>query len=196
VRIIVPTVQHSGTLFLVRSILGKNGFEVLPFRGEPTKEHTVNYGHCWPGELKYMRPLIRKYPIIVPLRHPYLVAETWRRRNRTPLEMMLQWEILMQEVDPQGPFYLPIDRDDRGEWLDSINNQLGLQLSTDWQPLNSHTGTFNITPDKAILPDETIEFFNQPFFRRFYPLGDVQRQPPPGLRARAGRRSINRAHRG
>lgn len=166
--VVIPTVQHTGTIWLAKHLFGGNGFEVCTFRGEARTDKVVHYGHCWPGELKYMRPLLKRYPAVVPLRHPHLVFEAWRRRHRTHFEMLLQWSILINEVDKYKPLYLPIDRPDRDKYLRAINRRLGVELNPDWSPQHSFTGTHSVDPLSVDVYDDCRAFFDQPFFRRFY----------------------------
>ena len=166
-KLVIPTVQHTGTLFLV-GLLKDAGFEVCTFRSKPKTDHSLHYGHCWPGELKYMRPLLRECQAIVPLRHPALVYEAWKRRHRTHLELILQWQTLITEVDKFSPLYLPIDIPFRNAHLKRIGDTLGIDLATDWEPKHSFTDTHWLNPVDVELIEEMEYFHDQPFFHRFY----------------------------
>lgn len=77
-------------------------------------------------------------PAIVPMRHPREVARSWVFRGYAyPQAFKLTelsdcWRRLVTGIDPLGPLYLPLDADDRDDWLEQINTSLGLNLSTDW----------------------------------------------------------------
>lgn len=154
-------------MFLV-GLLADAGFEVCTFRQDAYTDFSLHYGHCWPAELKYMRPLLRDSIAIVPLRHPALVYEAWRRRHRTHLELILQWQILMSEVEKFSPLYLPIDSPFRSAHLKRISETLGVELNTDWKPKHSFTDTHGIKPGDVELIEEMEYFHDQPFFHRFY----------------------------
>ena len=44
------------------------------------------------------------------------------------------WEVMANEIAPLEPFFLPLDVDDRQDYLDEINDNTGLGLQTDWTP--------------------------------------------------------------
>ena len=52
------------------------------------------------------------------------------------LELVECWEHLVNDIEPLGPLYLPMDSPVRDKYLDNMNMQLGMHI-TDWEPVGS-----------------------------------------------------------
>jgi hypothetical protein len=159
--ILIPTVPHTGTHFM-RAL----------FKGQ----HKIQLDHIWPERTAMWRELLHKgHPIVVPMRHPFEVAESWKRRGKDPLEIPELWRLLVQEIDKYNPQYLCLDVPLlRNGQLKAINNRLHLNLATDWarvcengiNPL--HTAyRVRLTDDELAITDGIVEELAT-FFGRWY----------------------------
>ena len=156
-RYTLPTIQHTGTKLLAKLF---KDFYWASF-DEVTEEPNVLFlGHLTVNSINKIKKL--DHPILVPLRHPNLVAESWRRRGKPLNELIENFNLLVNEIDPLKPHYLPIDVPDRQGYLDKINQDLNLNLTTDWSIENSKEHTYNL--NYKDLPT----FFEHSFINRFY----------------------------
>ena len=138
--IVIPSIQHTGTKF-VASMFDGYCWKSL---NEDWHERSVFVGHISPGQINNVKTKMLQHRAIVPLRHPFLVAESWKRRGKSIAELVDNFRLLVNEVDPLNPFYIAIDGEDREEHLSYINSQLDLNLKTDWSVVNSVSGTYNL----------------------------------------------------
>ena len=162
----VPTIQHTGTKLLARMF---GDIHWASFNENTDDRESVLYlGHLTVNSIEAIKRL--SHPIIVPLRHPYLVAESWQRRGKPLTELVDNFRLLVNEIDKLDPHYLPVDIKDRDRYLDLINRDLGLNLSTEWKVVNSVKRTYNIDR-KDLSPNEIVKDLVkeiEPFLSRFY----------------------------
>ena len=169
-NIVIPTVPHTGTIFVTKLFISK-GYEQIALKETPTQDKTLFVGHILNCGLTHRAlNLMKKYPAIIPLRHPYLVAESWKRRGKSVTDLVTAYKKIPRLFDPLQPYYLPLDVEDREDYLVNIEKGLNLNLSHDWPVVNSkeHTSELNW---KEIEPEESIvELVNEirPFLDRFY----------------------------
>jgi hypothetical protein len=178
VIIAIPSIQHTGTHFVRTHHLGK--YERLEI-SEPVprcwwRGDYVYQAHLMDGHMEYWPEILLKVPAIVPLRHPYLVFETWKRESakgvpgREPEILVRYWETLINEIDRYNPFYLPIDSPNREEYVGRINKVLRLDLSMRFPVIHSKQGTGELTPNDVEVNSITNELVDRhkTFFERFY----------------------------
>jgi len=160
----IPSIQHTGTKFVARM------FKEYQWKSlnEEWHEPSIFVGHISNGMLPHVKSKLEQYQAVIPLRHPFLVAESWKRRGKPLPELVNNFRLLVNEVDKFEPCYLAIDSDDREEQLKFINLRLNLDLKTDWSVVNSVSGTYDLNrlyvkPEKIILElvDEIGDFLNQ-----------------------------------
>ena len=103
-QIIVPTVQHSGTHYLlnvIRKPVGK-----LCLSGK-VKDRYVIHGHLDKRTEKLLE-LSKGRRTVIPLRHPALIAVSWKKRGparwRTPT-FLDQWK----RMDEFDAFFFPLE---------------------------------------------------------------------------------------
>lgn len=164
---IFPTIRHSGSHFVV----GLFGFDIN--KGKSWKhngEGDFYFDHIHPSLKHRFLPLLEDNTVVIPLRHPKVVAKSWQARKKDELEMIEAWRCLVNDVDAFNPHYLPVDADNRDEHLKKLNADLGLDLETDWQPKgvkqnNSHLRHHDITATPAV---DALCKQIQPFLNRFY----------------------------
>jgi len=128
----LASVYHTGTRFCRESLFSDFNFSpcnigtypeatdlhIRPERAEPLK-HWLNTAEH----------------VVVPLRHPMLVAASWKARGLELETLDEQWRTLVDVVISHDPIYLPIDRPNRGFYLEELNRRMGLDLETDWEPV-------------------------------------------------------------
>ena len=137
--ILVPTVKHTGSHFVSDHLLAE--YDQAPLKGPIPKGQVVVMDHVYTHKLPLFRKLINRYDpvIIIPIRHPKVCAMSWCERGweLTP-DFFLMWENIMT-FKGDKVFYLPLDVDDREEWLKKINDGTDLVLSTDWPEVGSNS---------------------------------------------------------
>jgi len=171
--VIVPTIRNTGSHFVLR-LLGKEHPwrpDILTWRGlDKAKDDSVVFDHVFPHQRNLSLPLIRDHLTIVPLRHPYLTQKSWKDRNHDKSDLIGMWEVMANEIAPLNPFFLPLDVDNRQDYLDELNTATGLNLKTDWKPEGSKHNNFNLRYTD-IEPTEEISALCERislFLERFY----------------------------
>lgn len=162
----IPTIQHTGTKLLAKMFGDIHWASFIEDIGD--REDVLYLGHLTANSIEAIKRL--NNPILIPLRHPYLVAESWIRRGKPLTELAENFRLLVNELDPLNPLYLPIDVDNRQDYLDNINKELGLSLETNWAIENSKKMTYNLS-HKDLSPDQIIiDLVNdiEGFIKRFY----------------------------
>lgn len=148
---IIASVPHTGSRFVQR-LLG------------------CEFVHVYAGES--LERIKRHDLIVVPLRHPMRVAESWKRRGKPIAEhpvhepMLAMWRNLIEVIDPLKPVYVPIDNGQRELALKGLGRRIGRMLETDWEPV---TDTDIPRPDVTLSDYErlaVVELMADPFFRR------------------------------
>ncbi len=165
--IIVPTIPNTGTHFLL-DLLGVQPKGML----WNYQVNGIEYGHIYPEWKRHFLPLIENNLTLIPLRHPFVVAKSWADRGGNPYEMIDMWDLLVDEIDPLNPVYLPIDSYvTRNGYLNALNIRTGLRLKTDWAPVGAVNGNHGLRHHE-LEPDELmVELVDRisGFLERFYP---------------------------
>ncbi len=120
IMLLVASIHHTGTKLVHDEIL-KNV--------HPQSKHRV---HIEPKLERELMGYAGFCKIIVPLRHPRIVALGWKKRRKDLWELHDQWWMLKEMIAPLHPYYLPIEHEDRDRILAFIGHMLGLELKTDW----------------------------------------------------------------
>lgn len=157
----VCSVPHTGAHLIAKMFnLPWIGLKDIPQR------ESLYVGHISLGLIDLI--MSKDCPIIVPMRHPFLVEESWRRRGKgTPIE---SFSLLINEVDKKDPYYIAIDSPERDIHLARLNKGLGLKLVNNWEVKNSKHKTYDLDASGLEPSEEMKAFFgaNQDFFDRFY----------------------------
>lgn len=175
--VFVASVHHTGTQFVQKL------FEDLDYQitDKTPKEagNSVNYLHrCHITDsvmTELMQWLQTDTPLIVPLRHPMEVARSWLARKKPISEMVRQFELLFEVVDPFNPLYLPIDHADREMYLSLIAEACDHDINTNWQKVSSKVvGSDHPAQLKAVAPsfDDYLHLgslHESKLLQRFYP---------------------------
>lgn len=135
--LLVASVHHTGTKTICNSVLAPfSGF--LPHRPEPEGKLRLHIEECHLVDLEYWTG---HAITIVPMRHPRSVAIGWKSRFKPLALLEKQWNQL-KELAPRVDYYLPVDTEDRDEWVDKVNLDLKLNLFTDWPVIGQHGGEY------------------------------------------------------
>lgn len=147
---IIASVPHTGSRF-TQSLFQKKPVFLHVYKGESIEE------------------IIKHSQIIVPLRHPLAVAQSWVNRGK-PIRwhpkheaMCVMWRTLIDVVAPLLPMYLPLDLPSRDHYLHRISAAIGEKLDTDWSTVSDNL------PSKPLTDDDksaVAELMADPFFAK------------------------------
>lgn len=103
---------------------------------------------------------------VIPMRHPRLTRKSWMDRKKPMSVHDVMWRLLVNEVAPLMPFFVPIDSDERGWFLEQLETRLGRELKTKWKPQGvKHSNSALKYTD---LEETDLESEIKPFLDRFY----------------------------
>lgn len=145
--IVIPTVQHTGTRFLVSL------FPAGAAKG----------WHVTDQEMPVIRELLKHDIGVVPMRDPALTYASWARREGTEHRKTgidKQFDNLMEIDQLFDLHYFHIDAEDREAELAKLNLILpeGLKIhQTDWQPIGATAPTN--APVAPVVPGKVIDFY-------------------------------------
>jgi len=132
VTLLLASVYHTGTRFCRESLFRDFSFgsQAIGSQAEATNIHIE------PVHIKSLQHWLNTADhVVVPLRNPLLVAASWKARGMELAALEEQWQTMVDVVMPHDPIYLPIDHPDRCLYLEALNQRIGLDLTTDWQPV-------------------------------------------------------------
>ena len=156
-QILVPTIPHTGTHFMRDHLLKEPGL--------------ARVEHIYPNSCVDLEAIAKVSPTIIPLRHPLLVAESWKRRAKDVFELPMWWSNLVTYFDPHGPFYLCLDKPEiRDGQLADINRDLEMELETNWpvlREMKTPRGPHKLSTEEACSVAETAHALRH-FFSRWY----------------------------
>ena len=191
-KIAIMTIPHTGTHFVL-NLLGGTRDNLADWMN---KKFDAN-GHSFYVSHTYRLPIFEMmesegYTIVSSLRHPITTVKSWHDQyTKTPLEIPEDvddtriypphiekyvtvnnlpnlYKGLIMASQLYDINFIPIDSPKREEFLEVFNMKYGLDLKTEWRPLNSHgEHTLDIPSD---LLDQTNKMMkeNKEFFDRFY----------------------------
>ena len=146
----LASVYHCGTRFCRESLLSDFNFDPHTIGTCPQATHI----HIEPAHFKSLQYWLNAAEhIVVPLRHPVLVAESWKARGLDLEALDEQWCTLADVVVPHDPIYLPVDHPDRCLYLEVLNQRIGLDLKTDWEKVGARLPQ-DIRNDEPLTSDE------------------------------------------
>lgn len=175
----IVSVPHNGTNFMIHTVTqsikglmhvdGTSHRRLTQFKGE----HGYMLAHVLADSMPAIRKWSLEFPVLVPLRHPIRVAESWQGNGKSVAEMVDYYRRLIAVWnDYKGTDHalhcLPIDAPDRDERLAAINDALGLDLRTDWPVIMGHGEREPLNAHNRRLVDDLMEQYDA-FFRTYYP---------------------------
>lgn len=163
--LLLVTVQRTGTRFVQR-LLREGGITTAQIHAVATRSKQLD---GWIEKNKK-----EGLPIIVSLRHPLSVAQSWLHRaaNNEPKEfqfdrMMDQWAYLVEIVAASKPLFLPVDHPEKESYLDEMARYVGQPLDTDWEKYGHRPGSEDVKLSKADI-DGINELIATTFLADFY----------------------------
>lgn len=172
--LIFPTIKHTGSHFVIE-MFGLHPMWGMNWQGKKYNEGRQGnvdfyFDHIRPGLQHLYVPLIKQHTPIIPLRHPRVTWFSWRDRRKNLQEFVDTWRILVNEIDPCGVYYVPLDSPKRDSYLSSLNDALNMELETDWAPKgvrqNNWRLDYRCTPAPKQVEDLCVEI--APFLQQFY----------------------------
>ncbi len=162
-RGLLLSVQRSGTRFTQR-ILQQDHIKTAQLHAAPTMMVRVE---------EWLKKCCDEgLPIIVPLRHPFSVAHSWRLRGDRLEDMFEQWRLLIQCCDRCEPYYLPVDHPEREGFLDELREATGAPIETRWKKYGHKPCMAFLTPDELRQVNELCASeFVQAFYTEDVPHG-------------------------
>lgn len=122
------------------------------------------------GQIARALELSEQMPLVVPMRHPFRVEQSWKLRKRPLGEMFRAYRTFLDEFWPAGPLLLPIDSPRRDAVLERLSERLGLVLKTDWPVVNGVKGTHAVGLDELEPSQRAAELAEEmrPILAEFY----------------------------
>jgi hypothetical protein len=150
------SVPHNGTMF-TREIFVTNGWHEQGLNGRPDQTPTLYQGHCEKlTQVDMALDLGKRMPIVMPLRHPYRVEESWRRRGLEHDRMRQAYRNMLTVMHPHVDVWLPIDGSPMVKRYSHhrLNYLARKKLKIDWDTLvNAEKNTHDI-PISALDPSQ------------------------------------------
>jgi hypothetical protein len=155
------SVSHSGTNFCKR-LFRDLGWQDCALNEEPVQDNAFYVGHIRnDDQIERALSLSEKYPLIIPIRHPYRVEESWLRQGRgSSADMLSSYRILVERFLPLNPYILAVDSPKRKEQLTRIAKGLDLPLTTDWEVINAKANTYGMDL-KEFNPSSQVQSFTK-----------------------------------
>jgi len=137
----VWSVKHTGTNFLRKVLMDAYGVKISVVH--------------WGNQRNYQGD------IVSPIRNPKDVYKSWYSRGEFGPKFFEEWVLLNIAFMEGRTRVLPIDTDDRDEHLARMSDFLGIELSTDWEP---------VKPGVRYEPPEIdlSYIYGMPVVKRFY----------------------------
>ena len=133
------------------------GFESSPIQYKHTDMQVTTTHIDTPERFNRVLGLMNEYQTVVPIRHPYLVEESWRRREQ-PLERMYAAYRRLPRLYEAGAILIPVDSPDRDRFVEKINKSLNVNLVPDWNTVvNGFHNTHALTYKDVKPSDEAKE---------------------------------------
>lgn len=157
----MPTIRGTGSLFL-RDLLSPP-FSRVTLRGGPAA-HSLVFDHLYSSRMPHFWRWMERFPtIIMPIRAPESVAQTWHRRGEKWPHFFEQWDNWAQ-LAPRA-IILPVDLPEkRDEALTRISEAVGMPIETDWAPVNVTT----VSRGTEEIPDSVLGLYDIPQIRELY----------------------------
>jgi hypothetical protein len=166
--------MHTGTHFTRHGLFGKflraNPGNVAHNPGYllADNEHRIVNVHITTAEMERIETELQVDNIIViPLRHPARVYQSFLKRNKT-LEMFIeQWDNMINVIAPRNPFYIHLDLPERRQEVDLIEKAINMKLpvshdESEWKIYNSRAETHSMSLDEFPIddiPERFIDFY-------------------------------------
>lgn len=167
---VVISVPHTGTNFTMK-LFTDQGFKGHSLMAISHSPWTLYQGHVMKSsQINRALELAESMPLVIPMRHPYRVEESWRRRRKPVGEMVTSFQVLMERFVPLDPYFMPVDSPVRESALARLSAGLGVEFGTTWAVHGGETGTHDLALDDLAPSNAVRELVAtmQPLISRFY----------------------------
>lgn len=154
---ILASVRSTGTRFFTEIFrnAGIQCYKKEQITQIPAKlSEGLHVSHCEPTHMYHLENRASRYPLVLPMRHPRKVAESWVKRGWAINSMFFaEWYNLFWLHEKYDGHWLPIDTHDRDECLYKAGQMLGVELITEWKPFEATKTDFEpvgMTVDEAM----------------------------------------------
>ena len=110
--IVAPTIRHTGSQWLKRELVCQ-GYEQLTLRSDPA-EGAFMTDHLYDTHMEHFKKWVQAGArVVIPLRHPRLVAESWSKDDPKLMQYWDQmWDnmLMFHSFDPE---YIVVDSGDK-----------------------------------------------------------------------------------
>jgi hypothetical protein len=169
-EICLISVPHNGTKFTC-DVFRRHGWSEYTLVGRPTSKPAFYVGHCVKlSQTLHAITLSDKMPLVVPLRHPYRVEESWARRDYDAGDLVHAYRNMLELLDPVVDVWLPIDAKPiiRAVQHKTLEAVAGKTLDINWDNRVEALSEYD-TPINDLDPSPAIrEIRRYPLFRKFY----------------------------
>ena len=165
-NVALATIPHTGT-HLVREWFRRLGYRQVALN-ERDERKSIRVGHISTGQMPHIRNNAKEYPLIVTLRHPFVTAEAWLRRDKPIGDMIQAYHYLFDEVAGLADYIIPIDAPSRDEAISRLNSGLGLEVVPDWTPQGVVANTHGLKWTELNPLPEVRELADAELIKQFY----------------------------
>jgi hypothetical protein len=156
----------------VREIFVSNGWHEMGLNGRPNPTPTLFQGHCEKTSQCVMAlDLAERMPIVMPLRHPYRVEESWKRRGEDTRRMLKAYINMLDGVGHKVSVWFPIDSGPvtRAFAHGELNEMADKALTIDWDTLvNAEHNTHAVDISMLDPSAEIRHIRSDPLFVEYY----------------------------
>lgn len=174
-RVIIGSVPHTGTN-LMKEILKYAGYRTMsPSDHVASCKKIAHVAHVLKEtQISQILSLGRDWPVVCPLRHPYRVAESWRRMSWpwTEDEMVEAFRVLVNRIIvPLGASVVPVDSPFRDGYLRALGERIGEDLKSDWPIVAPKANTHGLSMDELSPTPKTEALVREigEFLGEYYP---------------------------
>ena len=169
------SVPHTGTRWSCKLFESQRPrWRTVGLNTPPHKTPHLFHGHCTKGtQTGFAVEWAKKgVPLIMPMRHPYRVEESWRRRDERDMSGLFPaYENMLDVLLPHVSAWLPVDGSPlvRAIAEQKLNEIVGRTLVYNWQkPVNVVGKTNELTLADTEPSDRMRELRRHPLFTQFY----------------------------
>lgn len=160
--VLVPSIFHTGShvLWGMFKDWERIGTHLEDMRLSDDTDYWVQF-HLTDNQ-SHSFDLTRRYKMVIPMRHPVRVWESFNRKGLKMSFFEEQWRNL-ERVMEHGPRFIHVDSRDRDEHVKRVSEWLERPLHNDW-PLMTTSNTHNllVTPERTrALPGWIMEVYNE-----------------------------------
>lgn len=166
---VLMSVPHTGTNY-TRRFFREKGWDAVALNDRPNPRRPTLYSaHIMKQtQIGPALKLAERMPLVCPMRHPYWVEESWKRRGKD-IGLLIRCFHEMAEHFGHAHYFI-VDSPDREGELQRLSGHIGVQFKPDWTVVGSKQHTHDLPRDE-ISPSQDIERLVSDlasFLSRFY----------------------------